>query len=115
MEGIISSIAVAVITLLVGWILKSYLNRAITQNKDQYNELLKDYKESMIRDQAETFEVLKDINLNVKNLICEITSLKIELVEKYVTKMELDKFKKDNIDAHKELRGEIRDLEKRSA
>ena len=109
---IISTVVLSVITAVVGEILVRYINRAINANKEQFAELLKQHKESIDKEQTEFISVLRNLNSNIERLTDQIHSLKIELVENYVRKDELEKFKHENREAHKELRGEIRELEK---
>lgn len=113
MEGHINSIGIISILIQTGilTIAVIYINRIFSQNKEQYDKSLEDHKESV----EKQLEVLKDLNENMKNLADEIVSFKIEMVDKYVKKEDLDKFKRENIEAHKELRSEIRELERKSA
>ncbi len=109
---IISTVIITVITGIVGVVLVGYINHAINANKDQFAELLKSYKESIAKEQSETLRVLQNISIVLKELTDQINSIKIELIEKYVRKEDLEKFRHENLEAHKELRLEIREMER---
>ncbi|MCK9282403.1 MAG: hypothetical protein M0P71_17445 [Melioribacteraceae bacterium] len=88
-EALIIGGIVTLVISITGWLIKKYITSALNEIQADIKQLRAD---------------LKDIN-NI------ITNIRLELASDYLKKIDFKDFKQENIEAHTNLRKEIRDIE----